>query len=334
MTTRYALALLSTLVAAGCGSNGAKTVSDDKVHAAKSRYTELDRKWQKEPAELRQSCEISDGDCMMLAKERRYELVEEGQFPECSGDLDARTSCEDQRLMEEGQGAGLVEYYDYGSWCAEKLMECVANVRNKKATEVKQAMTEDRTKALLESSKTAELNLKAEIAKERVSYLRSTLPKDSDTVCMEVPAAKECRTKAEQQDAMLQDELTKSDEDYNAATAAQLFEEAHATVASCYEPEFECLSEAIKEYGGAKQSERVLNKNLKVLEERLMLAHRVPTESAEQCLDGNAKKYEKNIVSAYAKYVKRSNQFNRILLLNQFLKLHKSQVRCLTSKLD
>ena len=104
--------------------------------------------------------------------------------------------------------------------------------------------------------------------------------------------------------------------------------------AACYEPEFECLMGKLDRYGESKETRRWLTQNLEMLERREHLISEVSEAVAKSCLDGGVSQHSSRIIQGYKQYARSPGTFFRALLHKAFLKLHKSQVKCLTQSLS
>jgi hypothetical protein len=315
------------------GACGRPSDQDQKQHAAydtahAQRQTLLKKLRATPPAQANR-CEVSDGDCLIEVGERRESMF--APKPECEGRADQyeREECQANLLLKEGKLAEVTDYYQFENWCLAKVVECGDRNLQADNDHALTARLEERRQALLASTDVGQLSLEIGFARERVNYLRATLPKDKDSSCVDLTEVKSCRERAKRATVELEAELAKADGAYDAKRAANLFRGEMTTQAGCFEPEFQCLSQTLEGAGENAETKKHLNRSLSLLKERQGLLAHVPETAARECLDAANADYGKKVESSYARYSKKPNSLFRVFLHQSYVKLHTAQVKCL-----
>src|SRR5688572_3729059 len=193
---------------AACGRSSDQ---DQKQHeaydAARGQRETLLKKLRSTPPEQANSCEVSDGDCLIEVGEKRESLFT--PKPECEGRADQyeREECQANLLLKEGKLTEVTDYYQFENWCLAKVVECGDRSAQAANDHGRTACFEERRQALLASTDVAQLSLGIGFARERVTYLRATLPKDKDSSCVDLTEVKTCRGRARSATVELEAEL-------------------------------------------------------------------------------------------------------------------------------
>ncbi|HEU5075045.1 MAG TPA: hypothetical protein VFU02_12735, partial [Polyangiaceae bacterium] len=315
------------------GACGRSSDADQKQHEA---YEAARQQRQKLLTELRGTtpeqanrCEVSDGDCLILVGERREALF--APNPACDGREDPydREECQGNQLVKDGKLAEVTDYYKYENWCLAKVVECADNGLQAANEQAHTARLEQRRQQLLTSTDVNELSLEIGFARERVGYLRATLPHDKESLCADLAEVKTCRQRALRVTEDLEAELAKDDGAYDEKRAAELFHGELTTQASCFEPEHQCLSQTLADAGENGESKQHLKRNLSLLKERETLRMNVPEGVASECADAANADFGKKVESSYARYAKKPNTLFRVFLHQAYAKLHSAQVKCM-----
>jgi len=325
------LGVLVSLV--GCGR------SSDQDHNQRQAY---DTARQERQALLKQMlsiapdqanrCEVSDGDCLILVGERREALFAPNPACEAREAPYGREECQGDLLIQEGKLAEVTEYYQYENWCLAKLVECADHGKQQAGEQALTARLDQRRQQLSTSTDVAKLSSEIGFARERVNYLRATLPQDRDTLCADLTEVKSCRERAHASTRELETELAKDDGAYDAKRAAELFRSEMTTQASCFEPEYQCLSQTLAGAGENGESKQHLSRNLSLIKERQALVANVPEGVAQECMDAATADFGKKVESSYARYAKKPNTLFRVFLHQAYVKLHSAQVKCLKQR--
>lgn len=268
----------------------------------------------------------------MLGGERRDALIQEHGLWHCRqrGTAQDEVKCIVDALTEQNQLAAAAEYYGFESWCTQKVLACTAELREKAEIAAKKARFYERRKFHETRPEALELWIDAEYAKEKLAYLRRTVPPRGKEMCQKLEPVAACQAELETQRAAFEAELNR--DDYDAERAARLYETAKQTEATCPETEFQCVVEGLGKYGALPETRKWLQKNLKVLERRQELLARLSPEVRVECLGDIATRHQRKIDDAYAIYVKQSVMFFRNKLERAYLAMHEAQVDCLDHK--
>ena len=315
---------------ASCGrSSDADQKQREAYDTALKQRQELLKQMRATAPEQANRCEVSDGDCLILVGERREALF--APTPACEGHEDpyAREECQGSLLAKEGKLAEVTDHYQYENWCLEKLVECADHGRDAAHDQALTNRLDQRRQQLLTSTDVGQLSSEIGFARERVSYLRATLPHDRDSLCADLGEVKSCRERAQAATRELEAELEKDDGAYDQKRAGELFRGEMTTQASCFEPEYQCLSQTLAGLGENGESKQHLNRNLSLLKERQTLALSVPEAALQECLDSANADFGKKVESSYARYAKKPNTLFRVFLHQAYVKLHSAQVKCL-----
>ena len=287
-------------------------------------------KWAAADPKIQDRCELSDGDCMLHVRDRRFELLSIHSYPECDGHAgDERDRCEEQKAVEQGMGEEIADYYEFHNRCMTQMLACTARLEAEAVEAMKVARAEARKLQIQGMTKSESALVEALAAKEAVAYLRSTLPPKEEGVCANLEKVTSCLEATQAKDETLNAELRKEDDEFDAPYAAGIFQEARESEASCYDPELECLSARAAKYGETAESIRTLKQNLEIIKQRERLSLRVPEQTASDCKQDAVKKHQSSIISAYTTYAKQPVLFFRKKLHTAFLSLHRDQVACL-----
>jgi len=315
---------------AACGRSSDQDPKQHETYeTARTQRETLLKKLRATPAAQANRCEVSDGDCLIEVGERRESLF--APKPACEGSADQyeREECQANLLLKEGKLAEVTDYYQFENWCLAKVVECGDHGVQAANDQAASARLEERRQALLSSTDVGQLSLEIGFARERVSYLRATLPKDKDSSCLDLTEVTTCRERAQQATVALEAELAKSDAAYDAKLAANLFRGEMTTQAGCFEPEYQCLSQTLEGSGENAETKKHLKRSLALLKERQALLAHVPEATARECLDAANADYGKKVESSYARYSKKPNSLFRVFLHQSYVKLHSAQVKCL-----
>lgn len=306
----------------------------DAYEAARQERQTLLKQLRSATAEQANRCEVSDGDCMILVGERREALF--APTADCEGRADEyeREECQGNLLAKEGKLAEVTDYYQYENWCLAKVVECADRDLQATNDQALTARQEQRRQQLVNDTDVSRLSLEIAFARERVGYLRATLPHDKDSLCSDLEEVNECRQRARATSRDLDTELAKDDASYDAKRATELFQSEMTTQQGCYEPEHRCLSQTLAGAGENGESKQHLNRNLNLLKEREALRVNVPEAVVDECLHAASADFGKKVESSYARYAKKPNTLFRVFLHQAYVKLHSAQVKCLKQHQD
>jgi hypothetical protein len=331
--------LTSSLMALACGT--AKPTEPVRDPAAEKRFSEamrhrdeIEKQYRAVPADMRTTCEARVGDCLLEVGDRRADFLDAHSTVTCRGeanaDLEAR--CVARSLPAQGQADAASEYYTFEGRCFEDLLKCTAGLESSAEDKARLARIKERMQELQSSTEATRLSDTIDSTREKVTYLRGTLPPAGEGVCREFSDVSACETKAEAPYPQLEALLAKEDGEYDKPSAAQLYHKMLEDQAKCREPEFKCLMGKLVQFGETDETRRWLNQNLAVLEQRQELVNQVGPDIAQGCLNDGVAKYQSRIIQGYKQYAREPVMFFRGQLHQAFLALHRDQVACLSSK--
>ena len=279
---------------------------------------------------LREKCEFSEGECLMHARDERYDILGVHVFPECDSKRgDEKMFCEEDGAAGKGLGERLVGYYKQHTDCLNTVMQCTAKLLEE-AEEARRIEVAHQRRTKIESmSKSEALHVEALTMQKSVTYMRSTLPPSEEGTCQNLPEAVDCRSRVAGQDEEFKTELLKDDGEYDEAAAADLYQSARSTEVTCPEPELSCLYARAQKYGATPETQRFFKRNVEIIKQRERLSLRAGGDAASRCESAAVAKYQGDIISAYKVYVRQPVLFFRNKLHGVFLKMHRSQVDCL-----
>lgn len=308
----------------------AKAKPPAELAGLREANSSMKEKWSSTDDEIKNRCELSDGDCMMQVRDQRFELLGTRAFPECDAESgNEREACEEQSAVDAGKGKQIAGLYEFHNRCLTQMLQCTAKLEAEALEKMKVARAETRMAQLLANGKNESAHVEALAAKEGVAYLRSTLPPKEEGACTDMDEVKSCVTSAEAQAKDLTEELRKDDGDYNEDYAATIYQDAQLAEAKCYEPEFACLQERARRWGATPDTAVPLKKNLELIKQRERLGLRVAPETAAKCKAEGIAKNQQSIISAYTTYARQPVLFFRKKLHQAFYKLHEDQLACL-----
>ena len=286
--------------------------------------------WAAADQKIQERCELSDGDCMIHVRDQRFELLSIHSYPECDGATgEKRERCEEQKAVQQGMGEEIASYYEHHNRCMTQMLACTARLEAEAVEAMKVARAETRKLQIQGLGKSESALVEAMTAKEAAAYLRSTLPPKEEGVCSNLENVTSCLAAAKAKDKTLDAELRKEDAEFDEDYAAGIYQEAREAEASCYQPEFECLSARAARYGETAESIRTLKQNLEIIKQRERLSLRLAEQTASDCKQNAVAQHQSAIISAYTIYAKQPVLFFRKKLHSAFLSLHRAQVACL-----
>ena len=291
-------------------------------------HTELLKLLASAPADQRESCRSTAGDCLLQVAESRGRLVSSLRMSSCeeAPDAEARSSCFSNQLEGGGHTRELTAYFSLENWCFKQLTSCTQT----KAEEARIAALDTRfitRKQAMEAAPEARAARSAVLlGRARVEYLRASLPPDA-SICQRDAAFESCHARVEADRHALDERLHQDDQDATATSSSYVaIEQAEA---SCGQPELDCLSSSLSSYGVYPESRKWVERNLALLAERQQLLSSVDDEGRDRCIAQAQGQQQAEIVSAYVAYVRQPVLYFRVQLDKSFLALHQAEVSCL-----
>ena len=321
---------VSMSLLAGCGGAEHHTSESEQQAfdtAQKQRQQLLTK--MRASSDAASSCRVSDGDCLLTVSEKREALFEPSAKCETESDLFDRETCQANLFAKQGNVSEVTEFFQYENWCLTKVVDCTEQLVAKQSDTESAARLEARRQALESATDVEQLTLDIAYARESAVYLRDTVPKERDTVCVDQPEIVDCRKQVELATTKLEQELGKDDKSYDEKLATQLFQSEMTTRAECFQSEYECLSKVVANYGANRESQRHLKKNLDLIKEMQPLMVSLPQPTSEECLAAGEAEYGNKVEKTYANYTKKRSTLFRVFLHQAFAKLHRAQLKCL-----
>jgi hypothetical protein len=334
-----AIILTSSLMASACGS--AKPAEPVRDPAAEKRFSEamrhrdeLEKQYRAVAVDMRTTCEARVGDCLLEVGDRRADFLYEHSSSSCRAEAnsDLEVRCVARGLPALGQANAAAEYFTFEGRCFEQLIKCTAGLESKAEDEARVARIKQRLQELQSSTQATRLSDAIDSTREKVIYLRGTLPPSGEGVCKEFSDVSACEAKAEAPYPRLETILGQDDAEYDKVSATKLYLKMLSDQAACHDPEFKCLMGKLAQFGETNETRRWLNQNLAVLEQRQELVNQLGSDIAQPCLNDGVAKFQSRIIQGYKQYAREPVMFFRAQLHRAFLALHKDQVACLSSK--
>ena len=274
-------------------------------------------------------CQTNGGDCLITLAERREQLVRTDYLHDCR-DPEAliQGPCIVKELEQRGNVPDLVSYLETENWCSRKLLDCATAL----ASDAAHLAVRQRTQARREQVQTAPASVVAErapeFAKEKLAFLRSTLPPNAQQACASA-APLHCPETHSLPSSQFEAELAKDGPSYDAKRALGLYAAIQQAEADCSAPELTCLKALLPQYGGTPASAKLLEQNLQLIAKQQSARLEVDADAAEQCLSDGVIQHRDRIVSAYRAYVREPAAAPFALVQKAFVGLHEDELRCL-----
>ena len=324
---------MGAITLGGCASQEApppKAEPPKELPKLLEQKTALTQQWGAVDETIRSRCEMSDGDCMMEVREQRHELLSIHTYPACDTEHgDKKEQCEENLAAKQGMGKEIASYYQFHNRCMTQMVACTARLEAQAEEKMRVARAETRYGQIKAIGASESALVESLTAKEGVAYLRSTLPPQEEGACKEMPEVASCFAATKESDKAIKSELMKEDGEFDESQTASMYQDARNAEAQCYDPEFSCLIDHTRKYGGSPETQRTLKANIEIIKQRERLSLRVAPAAAEQCKAAAVAKHQQSVISAYLTYTKQPVLFFRRKLHGAFLKLHEDQVACL-----
>jgi hypothetical protein len=274
-------------------------------------------------------CETAGATCLIRVDEKREALFEPSPLCADHADVHEFENCQASLLAKQGNTQAVTEFFQYQNACFSKIVGCGDQLRRQADERERTARAEKHRQAMLEAVDVDKLLSDIAFARERVGFLRATVPHQRDEVCQELIQVKGCRDRAKQTKLKLESELQKEETTHDAELAQQLFQAELATQASCFEPEYQCLMDLVDEAGNNRQSKWHFEHNLKLLAQRQRLLAIASGMAVHECVTASDADYGSKIETTYASYAKDPKPPRRVALLQTFALMHTAQIQCL-----
>jgi hypothetical protein len=320
------------LLLIGCAEGGTPDVSSAQqgdVAGVLKEHKELEQRLGAVPSGDREECELHAGDCLVLVRERREALVGKFGFSSCGAGYARPDDCLFDQLKKANQHGELEEYVTFKNWCMNRVLACTsdADVKAKaKGVEVR-AQTRKQT---IETKPPALAGWNAvETARQRLAYLRATLPPKAGEGLCEIAEVSSCLKGVEKQ--LKEFDATLLADAYEEPQAVQVYADLKRSEAACFDPELKCLSDALNPYGMFPESRKQVDQNLASIAERQRLAVSAAPEAEVACVSDLEARHQPLIEAAFQTYARDPVLFFRLKLDKAYLTLHQAQIDCLKS---
>jgi hypothetical protein len=331
------LSLYACVLVAACATTQAATVAHNpqSIHQYSETVAQRDKLrtiWKGIKAEDRQFCELKAGDCMLQVVDLRDELISAHEVPVCraKGNSDLEARCIMDELVKLGTPEPATKYYNGDLWCLKKLTQCVTQHQEAVEKDARVALIRHRRNQLEASPQGITWRSRVAATSEKIKYIRTTLPPSAESECQQISEISECESSITQFSNELDSELSKPESNYDQKQAAKVYEHLTKVQASCYEPEFKCLSKSLGKYGETNESRRWLQRNFDLLDKRQRLIEKTGDGAAAPCLESGVASHQADIIQSYKAYVHEPVLYFRTQLHRSFLAMHKSQIDCLS----
>ncbi|HVJ21447.1 MAG TPA: hypothetical protein VM686_38815 [Polyangiaceae bacterium] len=319
-------ALLLVCCAEG-GTEQAKSGDSSSLNGLLKEHGDLTQALAAVPASEREECELHSGDCLVLVRERREKLVASHGLSSCPGNGE---DCLFTQLEGKGKQSEVSEYVTFKNWCMKEVLGCT----DKAGAQAKTRSTEEKAQKRLQKIELSPSALAAgnevETGRQRVDYLRKTLPpKAGEGVC-ELSDVASCQKQVEQQQKDFSATLTA--DDFDEPKAVEAYTAIKRSEAACFEPELKCLSDALNPYGMFPESRKLLEQNFTRIAERQKLVASAAPDAELACVADLEAEQTPAIEAAFKEYSRKPILFNRMRLEKTYISLHEAQIACLTKK--
>lgn len=283
------------------------------------------------PEHDRELCEFRVGDCEIVVKDQRDELMTSADLSECHVMPDAAgvMHCMSDGMVKRRKQGALASFYSSDMTCMQTVLSCTDELGKTAEDAAVMVRAGTREEELRKVSRGAAAQSAMASADDEVAYLRATLPPSQKSACDGGDELERCTHDANAAEDRFEAELAKDDFHQDAAlTLLEQFAKAHT---ACIEPQLSCLSTTLESHGLYPEAKKWVAKNFETLEHREEAGAAVPPGARSKCLNQASKAHQSQIVGAYVAYSHESVLFFRMQLDKAFLAMHESQLACLKS---
>jgi hypothetical protein len=331
---KASLGLVFLLVA--CATDGAQAPQPEgadaqrRLQGIRTEHAALLEHLTAAPADQLEACRATSGDCLLQVAESRGRLVSKFSLNACeeAPTPETKSTCVTRQLEGGGHPQELGEYYALESWCMKQLSACTqARVEQAKKDALDSRFVQ-RQQSAERSPEGQQARGQVKLVRARIEYLRATLPPGID-ICKPDGSFEGCIGRSDAQRHAFEDSLR--GESYDEKGAAAAYASLQNDEASCSQPEADCLSAALAQYGVFPESRKLVDRNLTLLADRQKLLGQVSEEAGQHCLSSSQKQHQADIVSAYVAYAREPVLYFRMQLDKSFLQLHEDEISCLSA---
>ncbi|HEX3597945.1 MAG TPA: hypothetical protein VHU80_22705, partial [Polyangiaceae bacterium] len=277
----------------------------------------------------REQCEFQVGDCGILVKEEREELMKSEELSECRVMPDASgvMRCMADGLVKRRKQGKLATFYSNEVGCMQTVLTCTAaltKTAQDAAATVRAGAREEDLRKLPRGA--AAMNAMA-AADDEIAYLRATLPPTQTSACDPDAQLDQCNRTANAAEDAFEGELAKDQLDQGAALG--LLETFAKARSACSDPQIACLSTTLEAHGLYPEGKKWVARNFAALERREELGAGVASGARARCINEASKAHQSRIVGAYVAYSRDAVLFFRMQLDKAFLAMHEAQLACL-----
>ena len=306
-----------------------------RLEKLRSSADEVRSRLTKADLDTRKICELNVGECMLDLDDQRDALVQGRAFQGCesSGERDAQASCEERKLLEQGEGEALKRYYEYYMSCFGGVADCIAKVEDERDAAALAELVERRRKEFLSSDFALALELERRTAGAQRDYVRTTLPPAGDAACVDLPEVKRCEQRGAEAMTELEQYLQLAPKDYDEQQARERLEKAKRTEIECVTIEQSCVVDALGKYGATTRTRDLLEQNLELLAQRQKLQEAIDPGAGEQCLQQGQEEHAAYIIANYGQYARQPVEYFRVQMHRAFARVHEAQITCMRAQL-
>jgi len=124
-------------------------------------------------------------------------------------------------------------------------------------------------------------------------------------------------------------DLNREESSYDELAVRRRYESVQRAKAECHEPEFECLSSRLNNFGGNAETQKLIAQSLVSLKKRELLLLQAGEEAGEPCLTSGVESHQRRIVDDYQRFAREPVLFFQAQLHKDFRGLYDAQVSCL-----
>ena len=169
------------------------------------------------------------------------------------------------------------------------------------------------------------------IEQEKVHYLRTLLPEQSESTCQAGPAFTSAELDGQSISLEFEQAVAAPSATYDEAHALSLYEASRAKAAERKTLEFDCLVAEFDALGGNEDTRRAMSASLKSLEQRQKLISETGIDSVLPCLDAAVEQYQSRIAEAYQQFSKQPALATQAQLHRDLQSQYDAEVACLQS---
>ena len=279
----------------------------------------------------RKQCEVSTLECRMDVNDARDAVLRSHPSIQCrsSADSNAEMECVLKDLTTRGEAAVASNFVRKDNWCLRQLLTCAAQASQSAEAQAKQTRFDERKERVEASPEAVQARALAAFAEEKNSYLRSVLPPEADGDCADLGRLAQCQKDATALVTDYERDLNREEASYDELAVRRRYESVQRAKAECHEPEFQCLSSRLNNFGGNAETQKLIAQSLVSLKKRELLLLQAGEEAGEPCLTSGVESHQRRIVDDYQRFAREPVLFFQAQLHKDFRVLYDAQISCL-----